>query len=74
MIKLIDQRAEELEKIEIASKKWEKIKTTPHRVDAQTFIFVREGHDPKQRVEKFIIDWKDFQKYDAQHVEPFLSK
>jgi hypothetical protein len=74
MIRLTDERALELERIEIARKRREEIITVPHRVDAHTYILVRDGKCCKEAVERFKKAWKEFQDYDRKHVEPFLSK
>lgn len=73
-VKLVDERALELERIEIAKKRREEIVTVPQRVDAHTFILVRKGKCCKEAVEAFKKAWKEFQDYDGKHVEPFLSK
>lgn len=74
MIKLVNERALELERIEAANKKWEEIFTTPERVDAQTFILVRKGKCCKEAVEKFKKELEISRKNHEAHVEPFLSK
>ena len=74
MIKLVDERKLELDRIKKAQLLHEQIITTPERIDAQTFILVRKGKDKMKAVEKFKKDWKEFQAYDSKHAEPFLSK
>ncbi|MEI6424421.1 MAG: hypothetical protein WCP55_19545 [Lentisphaerota bacterium] len=74
MIKLTDERALELERIEIARKRREEIITIPQRVDAHTYILVRKGKCCKEAVEVFKKAWKEFQDYDSKRAEPFLSK
>ncbi|MBV5329766.1 MAG: hypothetical protein JZU65_19420 [Chlorobium sp.] len=74
MIKFVDQRRLELERCIEAQKKHEKIITTPERIDAQTYILVRQGKDKAKAAEKFKKAWKEFREYDNKHAEPFLSK
>jgi hypothetical protein len=81
MIKLIDQRAEELKLIEIARQKRSEITTTPAQVDSHTYILVRTRCNTKlsqeeicSAVEAFKKRWQEFQEYDSSHAEPFLSK